>query len=359
MLVTKQKLFRRFWYPVMPVPMLDEGRPMPFRLLGQDIVLWRKADGGYAAMEDRCCHRTARLSLGWVEKDTIVCAYHGWAYDCSGRCTRIPQNPEARDIPYRVPSYLAQARYGYVWVCLDPEPLNAIPDLEEDGAEGFRCIHEFYERCRASGLRLMENFFDFSHPGFVHKGTFGHMDDARPRETTLEDTADGFVLEGDLPVLNTDDQIKRVVKDGGLVNTRHMVSTWYLPFMRKSQINYPNGLIHSLVTYATPIDDEHSMLCQWIYRNDTESDVSAEDCIAMDRRITDEDVLILAGVDPDVPLSPHKAEEAHMYTDRPGLAMRRRLLAMLREHGETEVRAPHSLERIAIHSAPVGEANPA
>lgn len=357
MLVTQQKLFRRFWYPVMPTSLLDEGKPMPFRLLGEDIVLWKSKDG-YTAMEDRCCHRTAKLSLGWLEEDRIVCGYHGWAYDGTGHCVKMPQNPDAGAIPYKVRNYLTHARYGYLWVCLDAEPLNSIPELEEHGAPGFRLIHEFYEPCRTSGLRLMENFFDFSHTGFVHKGTFGNMADPRPRETILEDTDYGLLLRGDVPVLNTDAQIKRVVKDSEFESVRHMVSKWYMPFMRKSQITYPNGLIHSLVTSATPIDDGTSMICQWIYRNDTEQDVSAADCIEMDRRITDEDLLIMEGVDPDVPLEPGRGEEAHMYTDRPGLAMRRRMLALLREHGEKEVRSARNLARIgvAIHPATAQEA---
>lgn len=354
MLVTRQPLFRRFWYPVMPTRMLDEGRPMPFRLLDEDIVLWRSADGDYAAMDDRCCHRTARLSMGWVQNDHIVCAYHGWCYDRRGRCTRIPQVPDAKDIPYRVPSYPTQVRYGYVWVCLGMTPLNSIPDLEEDGAEGFRCIHEFYEPCKASGLRLMENFFDFSHTSFVHKGSFGNLQDPRPRETKLEETPEGLTLRGDLPVAHTDPHIRHAVHDNGQGRDtlRRMESQWYLPFMRKSRITYPSGLVHALVTYATPIDDAHSMLCQWIYRNDTEEQVSAADCIAMDRRITDEDLAILAGVEPDVSLSASRDEEAHMFTDRPGLAMRRRILGLLREHGETEVRCPRRLARLAARGGP-------
>lgn len=345
MLVTRQPLFRRFWYPVIPLALLDEGKPRAFRLLGEDLVLWRTGEGRYAAMEDRCSHRTAKLSMGWLEQDRIVCAYHGWQYEASGKCVAIPQNPEARKTPYQVRSYPVEQRYGYLWVCLDPQPLNTIPQLEEDGTPGFRLIHEFYEPCRTSGLRLMENFFDFSHTGFVHKGTFGNMADPKPRETQLEETREGLVLRGELPVLNTDDHIRRVVRNDGTDYTRRMVSHWYLPFMRKSQINYPNGLVHSLVTAATPIDDGTSMLCQWIYRNDTEAEVSAADCIAMDRRITDEDITIIEGVDPDVPLEPGREEEAHMYTDRPGLMMRRKILALLREHGEAEVRTPRNLAR--------------
>ena len=44
MLVTATPLLRRFWYPVIPVSRLSEG-PKPFRLLGQDLVLWLDVEG--------------------------------------------------------------------------------------------------------------------------------------------------------------------------------------------------------------------------------------------------------------------------------------------------------------------------
>jgi nitrite reductase/ring-hydroxylating ferredoxin subunit len=119
MLVTQQKVLRRFWYALMPMAHLDDG-PKPFRLLGTDLVLWKQADGTPAALADRCCHRTAKLSRGFVENGHIVCGYHGWTYDCSGACVRIPQQPDLQ-IPAgaRVPSYRAQEKYGYVWVALE------------------------------------------------------------------------------------------------------------------------------------------------------------------------------------------------------------------------------------------------
>src|SRR5258708_39170560 len=40
MLVTRQKILRRFWYPVVPSDRLVEA-PLPFTLLGTNIVLFR------------------------------------------------------------------------------------------------------------------------------------------------------------------------------------------------------------------------------------------------------------------------------------------------------------------------------
>src|SRR6478609_2040495 len=76
MLVTQQPVLRRFWYAVMPMTKLEAG-PQPFTLLGEDIVLWKKADGTPAAVRDRCCHRTAKLSKGFVEGDNLVCGHPG------------------------------------------------------------------------------------------------------------------------------------------------------------------------------------------------------------------------------------------------------------------------------------------
>uniref|UniRef100_UPI0035CB7077 Rieske 2Fe-2S domain-containing protein n=1 Tax=uncultured Caballeronia sp. TaxID=1827198 RepID=UPI0035CB7077 len=68
MLVTRQKVLRRFWYAIMPVSDLDDG-PKPFTLLGVSIVLWKGAGGKPHALRDRCCHRTAKLSKGFVDAD--------------------------------------------------------------------------------------------------------------------------------------------------------------------------------------------------------------------------------------------------------------------------------------------------
>ena len=95
MLATKQPVLRRFWYAIMPIEQLESG-PQPFTLLGEPIVLFLDAKGEPAALEDRCCHRTAKLSKGWCNNGNIVCGYHGWEYDRDGKLVMIPQFPFER-----------------------------------------------------------------------------------------------------------------------------------------------------------------------------------------------------------------------------------------------------------------------
>ena len=56
-------------------------KPVKVVIGGQPIVLFRDASGTAAALEDRCAHRNAPLSLGRVCNGRLQCAYHGWEYD--------------------------------------------------------------------------------------------------------------------------------------------------------------------------------------------------------------------------------------------------------------------------------------
>ena len=110
-----------------------------------------------------------------------------------------------------------------------------------------------------------------------------------------------------------------------------------MPFCRRLDIEYPSGIRHIIFNSATPIDDQRINVVQILYRNDTEADCSAEELIAWDAAIIQEDREILESTDPDTPIDLSRKVEAHMPSDRPGVIMRRRLLELLKTHGEAEV----------------------
>lgn len=333
MLVTKQPVFNRFWYPVIPTSHLDDGLPKSFILLGQKIVLWLDAQGYPAAAQDRCCHRSAQLSKGKVTEGDIECPYHGWRFDGKGSCTHVPQLQEGMISPsYKLTAYACAERYGYVWVCLG-EPLCDIPDIPEAKDSQFRLIQEFYEPWKCAGLRVMENEFDTAHPTFVHTTTFGSDEHPIPDRMELQENEWGIDFWSTLGVTNPQLQQENLkLEQNKTVRTMHM--TWYVPFTAQLRIGYPNGLVHIVVNTAVPIDDSTSQIVQFCLRNDTQSDTAAEKVIAFDRAVTLEDKAILETTDYDVPLDITK--EQHMMTDKPGILMRRKLLGILKANGEVE-----------------------
>ena len=53
-------------------------------IMNEPLVLYRAGSGSVVAMEDRCCHRLAPLSLGRREGDDLRCMYHGMKFGPDG-----------------------------------------------------------------------------------------------------------------------------------------------------------------------------------------------------------------------------------------------------------------------------------
>ena len=57
--------------------------------------------GDVVAAPDRCPHREAPLSAGFVEDGCLVCPYHGWKFGDDGRCVKVPSSSEGVPPPPR------------------------------------------------------------------------------------------------------------------------------------------------------------------------------------------------------------------------------------------------------------------
>ena len=102
------------WYPAAWGHEIE--RALAARTIcGHDIVLYRRADGAVAALEDACWHRLLPLSMGRLVGDQVVCGYHGLVFNSAGRCTHMPAqktiNPSAC-----VRSYPVVKRHRLIWV---------------------------------------------------------------------------------------------------------------------------------------------------------------------------------------------------------------------------------------------------
>jgi len=328
MRVTEVPLLRRFWYCVAPSSALTE-KPFPLRLLAEPIVLWRDSDGKPHAVKDRCQHRMAKLSLGWVSGGNIVCPYHGWEYDGAGACVHIPQDADDKRT-ISIPAYHCAERYNHLWVALE-DPIFDIPTIPEFGAPGYRQVIEFHETWTTHPLRIMENSFDQAHLTFVHKNSFGNPDPSVLSHVQIEELPDGFASRNKVDV-KTPDHMKAALSTTEDRTTRDITSRFFLPFSRTAKLAYPSGLENILCTFLAPIDDTHTQFTQWVVRNDTASDVPPEAVIAFDRQVTMEDRTILESIDGDLPIVPAQGDEVHMASDRPGLLMRKMLHTLIRSH---------------------------
>jgi phenylpropionate dioxygenase-like ring-hydroxylating dioxygenase large terminal subunit len=144
------------------------------RITGKPVVLFRAADGAVVALQDRCPHRFAPLSLGTREGDLVVCPYHGLTYDRDGVCVRNPFGPR---IPAgaRLHRYQVEERDGIVWLWMgdvDRADPGLIPDFSALAETPATKTMYGYMLMRANYEFGTDNLMDLSHIEFVHKGSF-------------------------------------------------------------------------------------------------------------------------------------------------------------------------------------------
>ncbi len=147
----------------------------PETLLGEAIVIYRRADGTPAALEDACPHRKLPLSQGALKGDHVECGYHGLTFDGAGQCVAAPTQPDA--IPRRagVRSYPVEDRYGLLWIWMG-DASAADPDLifpveNHDSADWYKTDGGMME-IDCNYLWVCDNLLDPSHVAWVHVTSF-------------------------------------------------------------------------------------------------------------------------------------------------------------------------------------------
>lgn len=163
------------WYPVAWSREVKAGRAHGVRFAGDPIVLVRTATGKIFALEDRCAHRQVPLHAGVVEGESIRCCYHGWTYDCSGRCIDVPYLGKER-LPNGVRAYPCQERAGLIFVfpgdpgLAEQKPLPAFASVSDPKYKTRRLGREV--KCHYSFMH--ENLMDMNHQ-FLHRKQMGMM----------------------------------------------------------------------------------------------------------------------------------------------------------------------------------------
>ena len=160
---------RDLWYPVAASWQVGEA-PFGMTRLGEKIVVWRDADGAVHALEDRCPHRGARLSMGWNLGDRVACWYHGVEVDTAGRMAAVPAIGRCEvEKRARNRTYPATERAGAIWLWFgndDAAPAELTLPAEVCGGEweAILCTAQWDCNYRYAA----ENVMDPMHGAYLH-----------------------------------------------------------------------------------------------------------------------------------------------------------------------------------------------
>ncbi|MCU1484503.1 MAG: hypothetical protein JWN67_1249 [Actinomycetia bacterium] len=323
---------RHGWHPVARSEAVG-AEPVKARLLGEDWVLVRLPTG-LAAFVDRCPHRLAPLSLGWVDGDSLRCGFHGWCFDQAGTCTEIPSMGSSEKRPPRADvrtPWGLEERYGLVFLAPE-EPVAPLLDVPEADDPAF--LHgELDVIAAAIGAGLAaDNFLDMSHFPFLHANTIGAEESAVIEELDVQ--RDGFCMtvRSRHPFPNREDP---AVATGERPLLQHRIVTYryHAPFLMSLRIDYEEAGGTNVIHYfLQPVDDDLVLTYCVIHRDDLGGDEQRmAEAVGFELKILDEDYRFQqAYVDRSLPLD--LTAEVHVKADRATLELRRILGDLVKEH---------------------------
>lgn len=223
------------------------GRPMPVRLLGEDLVLYRDLSGELGLLGIQCPHRSSSLEYGRPRVHGLSCAYHGWTFDATGRCLAMPGEPADSNFKDKVrhTAYPVREIGGLIFAYLGAGDPPVLPRLDVIAREdGVRVVENF---CLwpSHWLQIVENSVDQVHTGILHGEDSARAD--------LWNT----VPEVDWNPDETGIQTVQIRGDYGRTNYLRLPSTILL------NQPWPGGKFgwprYSAI-YRTPVDDHYTLL---------------------------------------------------------------------------------------------------
>lgn len=323
-------VIRNQWYVVLESSEVKD-RPIGVTRMGEKMVFWREKSGRVRAAVDRCPHRGVALSAGKVVQDHLQCPFHGFEYDASGACTRVPAYGRHGVIPraLRLSTYPTYEAHGFIWIWWG----NPVPqDLQPP--EFFDNLDSSYEWASAQDLwnvhysRVVENQLDVVHLPFIHRNTIG-----RGNRTVVDGPV--VVWKGErrfrIYVYNRIDDGRPARRAAELAPKPE--GSQYLEFLFPNLWqNYITDKV-SIVAAFVPVDEEHTLLYLRFYQRFNRLPVlgrlTAKLAMLMNLYIAHEDRRVVITHQPQV--SGLKSGEILIHGDLPIIEYRRRRAELQRQ----------------------------
>ncbi len=245
---------RNYWYPVAASWQVTHA-PIGITRLSQNIVVWRDNAGRLNALEDRCPHRGARLSMGWNLGDRVACWYHGVEVGGDGQVKSVPAVDncplEGRTC---VRSYPVEEQAGAIFLWFgdraptEADALRLPEELVGEEHSNFLCVAHWDCNYRYA----IDNVMDPMHGAYLHAVSHSMASGEKSAQMQVVETEAGLVFE----------KIGQRGVNFDWVEFGETGTMWLrlsIPYRDKVGPGGPFGI----VGIATPVDEEHCMVFFW------------------------------------------------------------------------------------------------
>lgn len=326
-------------------------KPLARRILGQDVVLFRRPNCDAVALSGACPHRWMPLANAPVIDGTIACPYHGATFDHTGHCVRAPLGQHIRP-QLALTAFPLLERRPCVWIW-PGDPARAdpalIPDVTPIGLDGEQWQKDLVApyRLAARAQLLIENLFDQAHIEAVHPTTLG----AGPDEISIEIAQDErrLAVIRTLPPMAVDERTRGVFDGAGdYVTARLRVELLGAALVNSvgsqtfasdadgepKQLLGEMNFIHA-VTPETPTSTHYFTA---LTRNFALGDEMLS-AVLLDRneRVVAEDMAILEAIEQRIDVLGDVQREVNLASDAGAILARRRIAALIARDGAENI----------------------
>ena len=344
------EFFRRYWHPVSLSSEVGEN-PIPVKILGEDLVLFRSKNGELGLVHKHCPHRNASLVFGKCENKGIRCCYHGWLFAPDGEILETPGEADDSESAKNIRERLRLGAYpvieynGLIFSYMGP--LNEIPEfpLYDSFSIAGITTRPYRIDYNCNWLQILDAIMDPVHTSFLHSTISGTQ-----FSKGLGEIGELEVFERGIQFLGSN---TRRVNDYVWVRVNELI----LPnFTQAGAAFAADGTKtkffgrSSFTRWVVPIDDTHSMSLAWANfgeRGDPIEYNNKEGCELIEqgelverpweeKRLRPSDAEAVEGMGK---ISKHKGEHL-MPTDKGILVYRRRIRQLIKDL-ENGKKMPH------------------
>lgn len=253
------EVMRRYWHPVgIAAEVVANGQPHKVKVLGEELTLFRNADGIPALVARRCAHRLTSLAYGRVEDGGIRCPFHGWLYGVDGQCLQTPAEPDASRLKnnIRLTAYPCRDAGGLIFAYLGPADKRPdFPNFEVLARNDGSRVTDVYT-AGGNYLQHVEGAIDTTHLSYLHAtnwSTTKHKLFSMPKPThSHRETDYGLTQKSTVPNVT----IHKDYGDAdGIMQT--LFTHFLLPagFLRVQEHMPNSGLVQKTMSWYVPDDD--------------------------------------------------------------------------------------------------------
>ena len=245
---------KNLWHPVLPSWGVYND-PVGITRLSENIALWRDDNGNVRAIEDRCPHRGARVSLGWNLGERVACWYHGIEIAGDGTVIDVPAVENCPMVGKKlIKSYPVKEVHNAIFLYFGDESHQEPPELElpdelvSEDYSNFLCTAKWSCNYRYA----IDNVMDPMHGAYLHAVSHSMAFGDKTAEMQVVKTNSGIIFE----------KIAQRDVNFDWVEIGETGALWMrlsIPYRKSAG---PGGSFN-IVGFATPVDEGHCQVFFW------------------------------------------------------------------------------------------------